>query len=71
RPVAEAKSMRRRNAARVFTAGLVIAAFVSIPIVNLATPLFAMAFMVHMHKQLSGPRPELLPPEKSAALPPR
>jgi uncharacterized protein involved in cysteine biosynthesis len=67
RPVAEAKSMRRQNAARVFSAGLVIAAFVSIPIVNLATPLFAMAFMVHMHKQLSGPRPELLPPEKSIA----
>ncbi len=31
-----------------------IAAFVSIPIVNLATPLFGMAFMVHMHKRLSG-----------------
>jgi len=39
----------------VFTAGLIIAAFVSIPIVNLATPLFGMAFMVHMHKRLSGP----------------
>jgi hypothetical protein len=25
---------------------------VSIPIVNLATPLFGMAFMVHMHKRL-------------------
>ena len=37
----------------MFTAGLLIAAFVSIPIVNLATPLFAMALMVHMHKKLS------------------
>jgi uncharacterized protein involved in cysteine biosynthesis len=27
---------------------------VSIPVVNLATPLFGMAFMVHMHKRLSG-----------------
>ena len=52
--------MRKDNAAAVFTAGLFIAAFVSIPIVNLATPLFGMAFMVHMHKQLSGPRPELI-----------
>jgi CysZ protein len=34
-------------------AGLFIAAFVSIPVVNLATPLFGMAFMVHMHKRLS------------------
>ena len=51
----EAKAMRKDNAATVFTAGLFIAAFVSIPIVNLATPLFGMAFMVHMHKRLSGP----------------
>jgi uncharacterized protein involved in cysteine biosynthesis len=34
-------------------AGLLIAAFVSIPIVNLATPLFGMALMVHVHKRLS------------------
>ena len=56
----EAKAMRRDNAATIFTAGLIIAAFVSIPVVNLATPLFGMAFMVHMHKLLSGPRPELI-----------
>jgi uncharacterized protein involved in cysteine biosynthesis len=48
----------------VFSAGLIIAAFVSIPIVNLATPLFGMAFMVHMHKRLSGPRPELIEPAR-------
>jgi CysZ protein len=53
RPVAEAKAFRKANHTAVFTAGLLIAAFVSIPIVNLATPLFAMAFMVHMHKKLS------------------
>src|SRR5947209_7591205 len=64
RPPAEAKAMRKQNAAVVFTAGLIIAAFVSIPIVNLATPLFGMAFMVHMHKRLSGPRPELLEPAR-------
>ena len=64
RSPAEAKAMRRENAATIFTAGLVIAAFVSIPIVNLATPLFGMAFMVHMHKLLSGPRPELIKPSR-------
>ena len=37
----------------VFAGGLLIAAFVSVPVVNLATPLFAMAFMVHLHKRLS------------------
>jgi CysZ protein len=64
RPPEEAKAMRRDNAATIFTAGLFIAAFVSIPIVNLATPIFAMAFMVHMHKRLSGPRPELIAPAR-------
>jgi CysZ protein len=53
RPPAEAKALRRRNAAMVYVGGLFIAAFVSIPIANLATPLFAMAFMVHLHKRLS------------------
>jgi uncharacterized protein involved in cysteine biosynthesis len=53
RPVAEAKALRRAHGGTVFTAGLFIAAFVSIPVVNLATPLFGMAFMVHMHKRLS------------------
>jgi uncharacterized protein involved in cysteine biosynthesis len=50
----EAKALRKRNSTTVFFAGLFIAAFVSIPIVNLATPLFAMAFMVHMHKRIAG-----------------
>ena len=69
RPPAEAKAMRKDNAAIIFTAGLVIAAFVSIPIVNLATPLFGMAFMVHMHKRLSGPGPELIEPRRKTSVP--
>jgi CysZ protein len=54
----EAKAMRKAHAAPVFRAGLLIAAFVSIPIVNLATPLFATALMVHMHKRLSASPPD-------------
>ena len=53
RPPEEAKAMRKANAGYVFLTGLVIAAFVSIPILNFATPVFAMAFMVHIHKQMS------------------
>jgi CysZ protein len=64
RPPAEAKLLRKHNAMTVYIAGLFIAAFVSIPIVNLATPLFAMALMVHVHKRLS--REKLAP---RAALP--
>jgi uncharacterized protein involved in cysteine biosynthesis len=52
--VAEARALRRRHGGTVFVAGLFIAGFVSIPIVNLATPLFGMAFMVHMHKRLAA-----------------
>jgi uncharacterized protein involved in cysteine biosynthesis len=37
-----------------------VAAFVSIPIINLATPIFGMAFMVHVHKKLSSARTELI-----------
>jgi len=52
--VEEAKALRKLHHTSVFTAGLFIAAFVSIPILNLATPLFGMAFMVHMHKRIVG-----------------
>ncbi len=53
----EAKALRKRNAGTVYLGGLLIAAFVSIPIINLGTPLFAMALMVHMHKRIGGTSP--------------
>lgn len=65
RPIDEAKTFRKQHSATVFASGCIIAAFVSIPIVNLATPLFGTAFMVHIHKRLSGPRPELLEPVRT------
>ncbi|HUG60402.1 MAG TPA: sulfate transporter family protein [Methylomirabilota bacterium] len=42
--------MRARHSARIFLAGLLIALVLAIPIVNLLTPLFATAFMVHIFK---------------------
>jgi uncharacterized protein involved in cysteine biosynthesis len=54
RPAAQAKALRRKHQAAVLTAGLFIAAFVSIPILNLATPLFGVALMVHLHKRLTA-----------------
>ena len=60
RPPAEAKAMRKSNAIYIFLAGLVIALFVSIPVLNLATPIFAMAYMVHIHKGMAGNRVELI-----------
>ncbi len=58
----EAAMLRKANAGYIFLAGLVIALFVSIPILNFATPVFAMAFMVHIHKRLAGKRVELIEP---------
>jgi CysZ protein len=58
--VEEAKALRRRHHGTIVLAGAFIAAFVSIPILNLATPLFGMAFMTHMHKKIAGPRRELI-----------
>src|SRR5436189_268077 len=51
-PAREAKLLRKQHAGTIFVAGLFIAAFVSIPVVNLATPLFATAFMVHVYKDM-------------------
>ena len=60
RSPAEAKALRRAHRGQVFFAGLFIAAFVSIPVLNLATPLFAMALMVHIHKRVAGGRMEIM-----------
>ncbi|MEO5326276.1 sulfate transporter family protein [Mesorhizobium sp. CC13] len=50
----DARDMRRRYAGTVFLAGLVVAAFLSVPVLNLLTPLFAAAMMVHLHKSLTA-----------------
>ncbi|EJF85436.1 sulfate transporter family protein [Bartonella rattimassiliensis] len=50
----DARAFLRKHYTTVFGAGLLIAVFVSIPILNLTTPLFAAAFMTHLHKMLSS-----------------
>ena len=49
---AEAEALRRRHAGRIFLAGLVMAGLVSVPLLNLLTPLFGTAFMVRVFKRL-------------------
>jgi len=49
----DARAFRSKHASTVFMAGMLIAGFLSIPIVNLLTPLFAAGLMVHLHKSLS------------------
>lgn len=43
-----------QNKWSVFCAGLIIAVFLSIPIINFLTPLFAAAMMTYLHKSLSN-----------------
>jgi len=61
----EARALRRVHRTQVFMAGMLIAIFVSIPLLNLATPLFAMAMMVHLHKRLTGREIELIEPRRA------
>ncbi|HVW54061.1 MAG TPA: sulfate transporter family protein [Rhizobiaceae bacterium] len=52
-PEAQAKALRRQNALTVFLSGLIIAVFLAIPLLNLLTPLFAAALMVHVYKAVA------------------
>lgn len=58
RPPEEARAFRAKHRATIFMAGLLLAAFLAIPIINLLTPLFAAGLMVHLHKALSTRDPE-------------
>ena len=49
----EARAFRSKHRGTVFLAGLLIAGFLAVPIVNLLTPLFAAGLMVHLHKKIS------------------
>ncbi|HEV7255763.1 MAG TPA: sulfate transporter family protein [Mesorhizobium sp.] len=57
RPEAEARAMRRQHRGTVFLAGLAIAGWLAVPLLNLTTPLFAAGLMVHLHKRLSRRAP--------------
>ena len=52
-PAAEARRLRKANRGSVLLCGVVIAGLASVPILNLLTPLFATAFMVHVYKGLA------------------
>lgn len=53
RSPADARLFRVKHRTTVFMAGLVIAAFLAVPFLNLLTPLFAASMMVHLHKAVS------------------
>ncbi len=51
---ADANALRQKYSLEIFLSGLVIAGFMAVPILNLLTPLFATAMMVHVHKALGA-----------------
>jgi CysZ protein len=53
RPLDEAARMRTAHRGTVLLAGGMLAALVLVPVLNLLTPLFGVALMVHVHKRLS------------------
>lgn len=55
-PPAEARRLRSRNSLTVFGAGLIIAAVLSVPILNLLTPMFAASMMLHLFKMTARDR---------------
>ena len=55
RSLEEARALRRERRLYILACGLFLAALVAVPIVNLLTPLFGVAFMVRIHRKLSTP----------------
>jgi CysZ protein len=51
-PPAEARKLRKENSPQIFIAGLLPALLALVPIVNLAVPLFATSYFVHLFKQV-------------------
>ena len=49
---AETKALRKRKAGSVFISGVLIAAVMTIPILNFAGPVIATAFMLHRFERL-------------------
>ena len=67
RPLTEAAEMRREHRVTVMLAGAMVAGLVLVPVLNLLTPLFGIALMVHVHKRLSAPAL----PDRRPGAPPR
>ncbi|MBO6634082.1 sulfate transporter family protein [Parvibaculum sp.] len=55
-PEADVQALRKRHRPRIFLAGVVVALFTTVPILNLLAPLFGTALMVHTYKNLAARR---------------
>ena len=55
-PEAEVEALRKRHRSRIFLAGVAVALFTTVPLLNLLAPLFGTALMVHTYKGLAARR---------------
>jgi len=55
-PPEDVKRLRAEHRGTVLAAGIVLAALVLVPVLNLITPVFGAAMMVHLHKALMARR---------------
>lgn len=51
---ADAKALRKRNAFRLFVAGVMIAFLLTVPVVNLLAPIIATGMMVHLFEDFAS-----------------
>jgi CysZ protein len=57
RTMPEATDLRARNRVTALAAGTLIAAVLTVPVLNLLSPLFGIALMVQVHKRVGGDLP--------------
>lgn len=48
------RTLRAKYSGTIFGAGLLLAAFMAVPVLNILTPLFGAALMVHLHKAVQA-----------------
>lgn len=53
----DAMAMVKKYSLEIFLSGLIIAAFMSVPLLNFLTPVFAAKLMVHLHKKIAARHP--------------
>jgi len=64
----DVKRLRSEHRGTVLAAGIVLAALVLVPVLNLVTPIFGAAMMVHLHKRLVHGRERMPRPEDRASI---
>lgn len=59
RPLPDAADLRRQNGLTTLAAGSMLAGMMVVPVLNLLTPLFGIALMVHVHKSVGRRTPAI------------